>query len=550
MKTELNKEFLLSKMPVFVRNEISAVLTNLDLNEHNPIIIERILNNSHRINWDAYLKKYDDVAQSGYNPMLHYMFHGWKEGRELSILVEEQSEDEQDRPQVLSCKQLRGGLVYEGGALYACCAVNCGKRPFLAKVNEDGTFDIQKVIAARKQIEKELNTTGANPVCNGCPLLEKLPESLPSDKETYYVCHGFNIGESHHCNFRCIYCAFNKVHLCSEPRRVTMTPIIKFLLKHDMLAKDAYVSVAGGEPLLMPDFDDALALLLEPGQTAITLNTNLSVWSDAVAKVLNSGRVLIRTSIDAGTPETFARIKGRDLFWKVVENAWRYANINPDQVLLKYICMRENSNDKDMLGLLNILNANMSQVLIDFDYYTPPDKNILRFAGEFRALAGIVGIDAQVRFEAEHNWPKPIQLRKKLDAYALLYLSSMFKLSRPKSLELNEAAANGSCLRGWVDLCKYDDAAGLSVKGWAWDHEAGPPKAIRVYNGNRLLFSGKTNYIRLDIEASAKAGFDFSWSQNPVLKNIMAHERGLAVYATFDGIRWDKLQMAPGAMQF
>lgn len=420
----------------------------------------------------------------------------------------------------------------------------------MCKVNDDGTFDIDEMASARRQIEKELNTPGLNPVCSGCALLEELPEISPHDAESYYLCKSFNIGESLHCNFRCIYCVFNQTHRCSEPPRITMAPIIKFLLKNNILARDAFVSIAGGEPLLMPDFGESLNLLIESGDKAITLNTNLSKWSEELAKALLTGKILIRCSIDSGTPKTFARLKGRNLFWKIVENANRYAAINPDQVLLKYICIKENCNDLDLLGLLNILNISKSKLLIDFDYFTPPDKQILRFAARFKTLAAASGIDASARYEAEYNWDQPIGLRKKLDAYEILYLNDMYKLSGRKLIDSIPYRADDYPIKGWIDNIKLDRNTGLTLEGWAWDHSLGAPIALRVYAGNKIICAGITNYGRLDIEAGAKAGFSFHRAMNPVLNRILSKSSDLAVYASFDGVKWHKIPPIPACQGY
>ena len=43
------------------------------------------------------------------------------------------------------------------------------------------------------------------------------------------------------------------------------------------------------------------------------------------------------TSLDAGTPETYARIKGRAVFGRVVANVARYARANSGRTILKMI---------------------------------------------------------------------------------------------------------------------------------------------------------------------------------------------------------------------
>jgi molybdenum cofactor biosynthesis enzyme MoaA len=58
-------------------------------------------------------------------------------------------------------------------------------------------------------------------------------------------------------------------------------------------------------------------------------------------------------SLDAGTRESYTKIKGKDVFDTVVENIRRYA-ANSGNIQLKYIVMPENCNDDDLNGFLAI----------------------------------------------------------------------------------------------------------------------------------------------------------------------------------------------------
>jgi molybdenum cofactor biosynthesis enzyme MoaA len=50
-------------------------------------------------------------------------------------------------------------------------------------------------------------------------------------------------------------------------------------------------------------------------------------------------------SLDAGTPETYAKIKGRPVFQRVVANVVRYTQANAGRVILKMILSEQNMHE-------------------------------------------------------------------------------------------------------------------------------------------------------------------------------------------------------------
>lgn len=89
--------------------------------------------------------------------------------------------------------------------------------------------------------------------------------------------------------------------------------------------------------------------------------TNCMKYDEAVAKNLHENpNSAINLSIDAGTPETWKRIKGRDNFETVMENLARYRaeSAQAGQITMKYIVLPDiNDIYEDYVSLIEIMKA-------------------------------------------------------------------------------------------------------------------------------------------------------------------------------------------------
>ena len=57
--------------------------------------------------------------------------------------------------------------------------------------------------------------------------------------------------------------------------------------------------------------------------------------------------------MDAGTPETFKKVRGRPKFLNVFENLKRYSQINPKYVIIKYIFTDENCDENELIKFVD-----------------------------------------------------------------------------------------------------------------------------------------------------------------------------------------------------
>ncbi|PJA51561.1 MAG: radical SAM protein, partial [Candidatus Marinimicrobia bacterium CG_4_9_14_3_um_filter_48_9] len=84
--------------------------------------------------------------------------------------------------------------------------------------------------------------------------------------------------------------------------------------------------------------------------------TNGVRYSQAVYDGLVNGTMQwVCTSVDAGTPSTYFKMKARDRFSQVLENLARYAHAGQQgggRLAIKYIFTADNCGDDDILGFL------------------------------------------------------------------------------------------------------------------------------------------------------------------------------------------------------
>jgi wyosine [tRNA(Phe)-imidazoG37] synthetase (radical SAM superfamily) len=164
------------------------------------------------------------------------------------------------------------------------------------------------------------------------------------------------------CQSKCIYCGvhdsewgvFNK-QLHAENYE-NMFNAIQWVRDNGMIAADALWQAASGEVTIHP-YKDRIFDLMEDKNSKFL--TNCFVFDERLAKILGTNsRAFINLSIDAGTAETWRKVKGVDNFNKVIDNLIKYSSssICPEQITLKYIIlMGINDNLEDYLGVIEIM---------------------------------------------------------------------------------------------------------------------------------------------------------------------------------------------------
>jgi MoaA/NifB/PqqE/SkfB family radical SAM enzyme len=146
------------------------------------------------------------------------------------------------------------------------------------------------------------------------------------------------------CNQACIMCVPSGNHGRSElsyDAFVDLFDQIKPFAEH--------VTLIGGETLMYPHIAEVLELL-SSYPIAVTINTNATMLGGRIDdRLLSLHELHLKCSIDAVTPETYRRIRGRDHFARVTERLRQFADrarAFPNIHLIPvYVVMRENLHE-------------------------------------------------------------------------------------------------------------------------------------------------------------------------------------------------------------
>ena len=187
------------------------------------------------------------------------------------------------------------------------------------------------------------------------------------------------------CQCKCFYC---KVH--SESQAIA-DPLIKERYEHlfdlidyakrtGVIAPNAAWQISCGEIAIHPYKNRIMDLIR--GQR-VTFYTNCFIYDEQIAENLrvNSGSA-INLSIDAGTPETWMKVKGVDNFEDVMMNLTQYyvAGNKPGQITLKYIVFPGiNDSEEDYISVIEIMKVlKVKHLTISRDtrdkYVSSPEK--------------------------------------------------------------------------------------------------------------------------------------------------------------------------------
>ncbi len=243
----------------------------------------------------------------------------------------------QSDPGYASCPWIEGGASFIPGRLRVCPNSHVrGGTPGLVPFSE-GPLPVKEILAQR-DIIRRANGLGCFEPCRNCAfLVTRNWETLP------YVFDLLCIAHATACNLACEYChSIPEARYLQNPNSVPrLYPTIAALIADGQLAPGARIQWGGGEPTILREFDALFRLLGRHGAYSEVYSSGVSV-----PKVLLDGmaqdRAGVMISLDAGTPETYARIKGRAVFDRVVANVARYARVNPGRTILKMIVSEKN----------------------------------------------------------------------------------------------------------------------------------------------------------------------------------------------------------------
>lgn len=252
-----------------------------------------------------------------------------------------------------SCIDLEKSLFLAPSELRTCCQRFFFKGKMrgdasLIKVEKGQSPSTNEILKAREKIFEDIQNEKSDS-CTGCHHLYER-DTKPN----------FNSGLDHlsveqhtFCNLRCSYCS--DMFYGGKKPNYNVLSFVKSLSEEGHFKNLKQVVWGGGEPTLDKSFETLVNEINTHTNPEIyhRIFTNSVRYSEPLAEFLRNGLVKIVTSIDAGTEETFKKVRGRTKFYEVFKNLKKYSQINSNKITIKYILTDDNKSEDELECFVN-----------------------------------------------------------------------------------------------------------------------------------------------------------------------------------------------------
>jgi len=260
------------------------------------------------------------------------------------------------------CKDIESSIYVAPNEIRSCCQRFFYKGKMrgdtkLLDIKKNITPNAENIKKAREKLIEELQNDNVES-CLGCPYIYTSREDKKITSEVKHL----SIEHHTYCNLRCTYCS--PIYYGGKKPMYNVVDFIKHLSRDGSFQNCKQVVWGGGEPTLDKTFELIVKEIDKQADPTLyhRVFTNSVRFHPAVLKFLQKGLIKIVTSVDAGTPETFKKVRGRDKFEELFKNLKLYARQNPSSVTIKYILTDDNLSLKE---LSNFVNKCKSSQLID-----------------------------------------------------------------------------------------------------------------------------------------------------------------------------------------
>lgn len=247
---------------------------------------------------------------------------------------------------VLSCWDIEHNIIsYENSWSLCCADLTLNSFP-VARFPKDASPQekVQAFVKLREDTKAAL-AAGRPCACTGCKNLAVFSGSMKQESAAELLV----FQHTSLCNLKCFYCiGVNKEAPFNVPSRME---VIAELEREGLINPEkTKIDLSSGEISIHSKRQEILTGLRK---YRLCILSNCVVYDESIAeaKIFEGG--YIDCSVDAGTKETYAKIKGVDCFDKVCANLRKYAE--KGSILLKYIFLPGiNDNDPDFDGFVRL----------------------------------------------------------------------------------------------------------------------------------------------------------------------------------------------------
>ncbi|SCM83667.1 putative Radical SAM domain protein [uncultured Sporomusa sp.] len=273
------------------------------------------------------------------------------------------------------CSLLETQLVVDQNSLFHCCYVGETRNdPPKLQWREQIEDTVNAFLESRNQLIKQIKHGEVEKTpCAGCPSIK---EGAYSDVKGI---SSLSFGFDSPCNLACYYCvhrnAVNKISVEAESqiRSFAWKEFIRCLEQKGQLAESSTITLAAGELTCDPRKKDILDTV---EQYHLAILTNAVLYDDRIAALIARPGSSSTVSVDAGTKETYRKVKGLDAFERVFANLRKYAS-QGSNLTLKYIFLPENCNTENVEGFIqNTVTCGVKNIYIsDNIFRTKPHSD-------------------------------------------------------------------------------------------------------------------------------------------------------------------------------
>lgn len=271
-----------------------------------------------------------------------------------------------------SCYDLQNSLFLAPDEIRTCCKRYFYKGKMKGDVvllkggdQDEFLFSTEDIRNAKQRLHLEINRNNA-PDCEGCPFLKFEEWGRPLEFGVKYL----SLEYHSICNMRCTYCS--PTYYGGKKQAYNVSHTIESLGVGHALDQCEYLVWGGGEPTLDDGFARLAPLLgLYAPSVCQRVITNATKFTPELAAMMSKDQAFIVVSLDAGTDETFRRIRKFNSYGKVLANVRRYLSASASNTILKYIALDDNFSSKERLAFVermkseDLLGANF-QLSCDF----------------------------------------------------------------------------------------------------------------------------------------------------------------------------------------
>ena len=212
---------------------------------------------------------------------------------------------------------------------------------------------IDDFLKMRKDWLNQLNANPKKSPCFGCALF--CEEYCDDDYKIYTVTYGTT--DLSLCNFKCGYCSSGTVgdtSFCDSDNKHSFKELVETLERRNLISP-IWTTLGMGSGEITVDLNrKELYELANKYYTQYF--SNGSIFAPEIDVSLKANKAELVVSIDAGTEETFCKIKKVNLFNEVCDNMLKYSTEGGNEnICLKYIFIPDvNDNDTDFSGFAEL----------------------------------------------------------------------------------------------------------------------------------------------------------------------------------------------------